>query len=880
MKGSGEISPPRWATRFLAWYCKPALLEDLEGDLYEYFQRNLKKKGPRWARLIYVLDVFKFFRLYTIRKPEFLNLLIHWIMIGSYIKISGRILLRNRLFSFINIAGLSVSMAVGLLMIALLSDMNRYDKFHENYDRIYRVISKYKYLDHEDASYYASTSQRAGQVIRESVPGIEEVAILYRGFSGDMKAGEKTLPLSGLWANESFFKVFTFPMISGNPFTALKDPYSIVLTESSAKQLFGHTDVLGKAVVFPRDTSEYEFVVSGVIRDVPAFSHMKFDMLASLSTRAILEKDNEYEMSWTNMWNGYVYLLLPEGADLLNLQSNLTSLSSKEDQTVKNTTIKLALQPLSEIALGEDMYNTIGSVMLRSNIWMVGVLSIIVILSACFNYTNLSIARSLRRSREVGIRKVVGAQKSHVAGQFIVEAVIIALCALVFSFILFVIFKPYFLSLNHEYGQMLLLDISPKLILYFVAFSVAVGIAAGLVPAIFFARVNAIRVLKNISTAPTFSKMTMRKALIVVQFTISLMFIAATIIGYKHYKHLLAFDLGFQTENVVNIRLFENKPDVLMKELSEIPEIRSLSASSMITSVGNYWGTDIKYIDPQDSSSASYCSIDEHYLPLHGHRLLAGRNFTAKPDSAEETEVIVNEYVLKRFHIANLDPLAALGEIITVDRKKLQIIGVVKDFYYGKSSDTEIREFIFRYASDKPQYINAKLLSTDWPATLAKLESVWKGIDNIHPLEATFYDDQIADAYRNFSSRIKVIAALSFLAICIASFGLLGMVVFTTETRLKEISIRKVMGAGEGSLVFLLSKGFLVLLLIAGLIALPATQFFFLRFALDDHADGAAIAWKELSTGVVAVMAIAFVLIGTHTLKAARSNPADVLKNE
>ena len=579
MKNNPNISPPRWATKLLSWYCKPALLEDLEGDLTEYFQRNVHAKGVARARLIYIIDVLKFFRPYTVRKPRFLNLLIHWIMIGSYIKISGRILLRNRLFSFINIVGLAISMAVGLLMISLLSDMNRYDKFHENHDRIYRVISKHKYLDREDKSFYASTSLRAAQAIRESVPGIEEMAVLYRGFRGDMKSGEKTVPLSGHWANESFFKVFTFPMISGDPSTALKEPYSIVLTEKSAKKLFGDTDALGKAVILPGDTSEYEFIVTGVVQDVPAFSHFKFDMLASLSTRTIQQKDDQWEMSWTNMWSGYVYLLLPESTSLENLLSNLTTLSAKEDQTVKNTSIRLSVQPLSEIALGEDLNNSIGPVMVSSNVWMIGILSVIVILSACFNYTNLSIARSMRRSREVGIRKVVGALRMHVLGQFVVEAVIIALCALAFSFVLFVLMKPYFLSLNEQYAQMLVLDITPQVILYFSLFAILVGIAAGFFPAIFFARVNAIHVLKNITSVRVFRKVTMRKALIVVQFTISLMFIAATIIGYKHYKHLLAFDLGFKTENVLNIRLFGNKADLLKKELSEMHEIKLLSTS-------------------------------------------------------------------------------------------------------------------------------------------------------------------------------------------------------------------------------------------------------------------------------------------------------------
>jgi ABC-type antimicrobial peptide transport system permease subunit len=603
-------------------------------------------------------------------------------------------------------------------------------------------------------------------------------------------------------------------------------------------------------------------------------------MLASLSTRAITQKDNKRELAWDNIWDSYVYLLLPERTDLKNLQATLHTIGIKEDQTVKNTTIKLDLQPFSKIALGEELNNSIGPVMGSSNVWMIGVLSFIVILSACFNYTNLSIARSLRRSREVGIRKVVGALKSHVMGQFIVESVMISLFALLFSFGLFVLVKPYFLSLDYQYREMLRLDLSAPVIGYFVLLAVFVGIMAGFFPALFFARVDAIRVLKNISSVRVFKNITMRKALIVAQFTISLMFIAATIIGYKHYKQVLAFDLGFNTENVLNINLHGNKAELLAKELAEMPEVKDISKSALITSVGSYWGALMKYIDSQDSSFVYYNAIDEHYLPLHGHKLLSGRNFSAQTENAEESEVIVNEKVLKRFNIGNGDPQKALGEIVTVNKKKVQIIGVMKDYHYGRSTDTEMKEVIFRYAPKEAGYINAKVISTDWPATLAKIQRAWKKIDNVHPLEATFYDEQIEKAYSDFSAKIKVIGSLAFLAICIASIGLLGMVVFTTETRLKEISIRKVMGATDGNLVFLLSKGFLWLLGISALIALPFTHFFFIRYALDEYADRAPIAITEVIIGVAAVMAIAFLMIGSQTLKIARTNPATVLKNE
>jgi putative ABC transport system permease protein len=871
-----KTEPPRLAKRFLSWYCRPELLEDLEGDLNEYFERNSKTKGRAKARLIYTLDVFKFLRSYTVRKPDFLNLFTQRNMIGSYIKISGRSIVRNKLFSFINIAGLAVSMSVGLLLIGLLSDMTAYDKFHKNYERIYRIKTEYE----EDKNDFASTSLLAGKLIKESITGIEDVAVAYREFGGDMKVDDKTVPLFGLWANESFLKVFSFNMTSGDPATALVNPYSIVLTEKSAKKLFGVGDALGKTVRSPDKSGEQEFVVTGIIEDVPTFSHVKFDLLASLSTREEMKKTDRYEMAWNNIWNAYVYLLLPEGADLENLQHNLNTVSAEQNKTIKNATVNLSLQPLSEIALGEDLNNSIGTVMVSSNVWMIGILSVIVILSACFNYTNLSIARSLRRSREVGIRKVVGALRSHVIAQFVVEAVIIALASMCLSFVLFVLLKPLFLALDNQYTDMLVLDLSPALILYFLLFAVCVGIAAGIVPALYFASVNAIKVLKNISAVRGLGNMTVRQALIVIQFTISLTFIASTIIGYKHYKQILASDLGFDTENVLNIALAGNKSGLLKKELLEMPEVTDVSTSHMITSVGNYYGTNLKYTDPKDSVNTHYNIIDEHYLPLHGHKLLAGRNFTAQTDSAAESEVIVNERVLKRFNIGGQDPQKAIGEIVEVDRKKLQIIGVMKDYHYGKSIDQEMREVIFRYSAQSNGYLNAKVISTEWPATLSKIEAAWKKIDPVHPLSATFYDDEIERSYKDFSSRIKIIGYLSFLAICIASIGLLGMVIFTTETRIKEISIRKVLGASVGNLIYLLSRNFIYLLVISMFIAVPLTYSFFAKYALSYYAESAPSALAELTAGLFAVMGLALAMICAQTLKVARSNPAEVLKNE
>ncbi len=875
---STNPTPPKWAQQFLSWYCRPELLEDLQGDLNEYFERNLKARGPGRARLIYVIDVFKFFRSYTVQKPKFLDLFIQWIMIRSYITTSGRSIVRNKLFSSINIIGLAVSMSVGLLMIAFISDLLSYDDFHEKKDRIYRVITADQRHD-QPLMNLASTSVKAGKKIQESVAGVEQLTLLRNGFGGDAAAGETILPIHGLWADASFFKVFTFPLIHGNPANALKEPYSIVLTEKSARKLFGNTDVLGKPIKF--DTVDY--VVRGVMKDIPKLSHMGFEALVSFSTVELQKPDGDGAfLSWENIYSNYVYIVLPENGDPETVQANLNKLSVTENAGIENRKIMLSLQPLKTIVLGKHYTNQIGPALPVISAWVLGGLAFVVILSACFNYTNLSIARSLRRSREVGIRKVIGALKSHVMGQFIAESVIISLLALVFSLLLFLMLRTQFLSLAPELGNLVALDLSPKVMLYFVALATAVGIVAGFVPALFFSRIRAIQVLKDVSSLQLFRHVTLRKALIVVQYTFSLMFITATFIGYIQYKNFLRFDLGFTTENVLNIKLQGNKGALLEKELSELPEVREISKSLMVTSLGSIYGMQMKYNSTGDSAGVWLNFIDEHYLPMHRYRMIAGKNFSAGlsgPTQGEESEVIVNEQVLKRFGIGQEDPNKALGERVTVEGKKLAIVGVLKDFHYG-TVENKIEPVMLRYSSEPGGYINAKIASSDWPATLAAIEKAWRKIDKVHPLEAKFYDDQIEQAYNQFSVMIKVIGFLAFLAVCIASMGLFGMVVFTTETRLKEISIRKVLGASEWKLIYLLSKGFLLLLTLAALVAVPTTYIFFDNIVLANFAYHQPIGLMELMTGVLVVMAIAFLMIGSQTLKVARSNPAEVLKNE
>jgi putative ABC transport system permease protein len=881
-----DPQPPQWATRFLKWYCRPRLLEDLEGDLYEYFIRNVRQKGLRRAQLIYLLDVIKFLRPYTTRKIEPFTFLTHFMMIGSYFKTSRRNLVRNKLFSFINIVGLAVSMSVGLLVIAIVNDLYSYDDFHEKKNRIYRVITRHQ-NEGQPPLDLASTSVRVAQRLGGDVAGIADFTIIRNGFSGDARVGQNTFPLEGTWADQSFFKVLTFPLLAGNPATALKEPYSLVLTEKTALKLFGNTHVLGQTVRF--DTLDYQ--VTGVARDVPHLSHIHFDALVSFATAdATFGKKDEGFYNWDNVWSNYIYITLPKAGNIAGVRRVLNQISAEENKALLREKVTLSLQPFKEIALGRKLSNNMGPRAEPVTLWILGGLAFVIILSACFNYTNLSVARSLRRSREVGVRKIIGARRSHVLGQFMAESVMISFLALLFSFGLYLFLRREFLALDPHLSEIFTLDLSLRSVFSFIALAAFTGLTAGFLPAVFFSKINALSVMKDASGLKIFKHIGLRRVLIVVQYALSLIFIATTLVGYSQYKGFLNFDLGFNTENILNIKLRGADAAALKQELAQIPEVKQISQSNMVTSLGSIYGYTMKYkpsdVSPSDVSPGGDSAlvwmnaVDENYLPIHQHKLMAGKNFTLRPEKGKESEIIVNQQVLKRLNIAGRDPQQALGQVVEVDGQKLAIVGVLKDFHYG-TMENKIEPVMFRYSKSEPWgYLNLKIASIDLESTMSKIESAWKRFDKVHPLKANFYDQQIEEAYSEFSMMVKVIGFLAFLAICIASLGLFGMVVFTTETKLKEISIRKVLGASEPGLIYLLCRGFVTLLGIAALIALPATYLLFDKVLLTRFAYHQPIDLAELLGGTLVVMLLALVMIGSQTTKAARSNPAKVLKSD
>ena len=863
-----QIKPPEWANKLLEWYCREDLLEDLQGDLYEYYDRNLAK-GTRIANLIFIIDVFKFFRSYTFKKLKNKYKMNSYMLFKNYFKTSIRNLARNRLFSFINIIGLAISMSVGLLVITMIVESRGFDQFHEKSNEIYRVISHRTEATGQEIN-MASTSYFMSQKL-EDIEGYQHKTTIHTRFGGDADTGTKELVVSGLWASRDFFNVFTFPLIHGNPNTALSDPNSIVLTETTAKKLYGDENPMGKILKI----SDVEYLIKGIAKDVPKNSHFNFEALGSYQT---LINQNKNDAKWpasTNMWKNYIYLTIPNQIGKDQVMQGLEQICKAENEIINPVNITASLQPLSDIFTGTVLGNQLGPTLPTMAAVIFTILPLIILLTACFNYTNLSIARSLRRSTEVGIRRVLGATRGNIFTQFVVESIIIALMALIVSGLLFIPLRTQFLIMLE--GDGLSLSISTLTIVVFILFAIFTGIIASLMPAATLSKFQAVTVLRGSTGIQLFKGLSLRKFLLIAQFAISTILILTTIILNKQYYHATSYDIGFSTEQILNVELQGNERQLMMTALASIPEIQSISSSRNIVHSNGKNYTYARYNNPLDSAEVHLNAVDENYIPLHDFKLVAGENFQNKPDSTKEQFVVVNEKLLSRFDLG--DPMTAIGKKIEMDGLKLAIRGVVKDFNHS-TIESPIEPFAFRYKPSDSRFLNLKVSSMDYPTVLDKLESAWSTIDELHPFSATFYDDHIEQTYIMFDLLIRIVGFLALLAISIASMGLFGMSVYAVETKIKEISVRKVMGASALKLVYILSKGYVWLLVIASLIAAPITYILVNELILPEFAYLAPMTIWDILGGLFVVFAIGLVMIGFQTYRAAQTNPADTLRNE
>jgi putative ABC transport system permease protein len=803
-------------------------------------------------------------------------------MFKSILTTALRNIVRNRSFSLINLAGLSFSMSLALLVIIVVKEQYTYDNFHSDSDRIYRVNTRALRVQ-GGAEEYASTPLPIASALKQEYTFAENVIRMNSRLNADAVYGNVNVPIEGLFVDPEFLQIFNFALEKGNPATALSDPKNLVLTKSAAKKIFGERDPLGQSLTLK---GYGEFVVAGVMKEFAGKTHLEFGVLGSMTAVPALEQHGIISPSvenWNNYYSNYVYVKLKPGRKVEALEGALRNIYKKYYTGLKlelrDRGYEFYIQPLGKITPGPELSNQMGRGMPDMVLMFLGVLAAVVMVMACFNYTNLMIAKSLSRAREIGVRKVVGAQRFQVFLQFIGESVIFSLISLCFAYLLLQFLKPVFMELNiaNEFSADLPEDYS--IAIYFVLFAVAVGCFGGLLPAGYLSAFRPEKVLKDRGNVKVYSKLTFRKVLIITQFTLSIVFIITVLVIYRQVNFMVNKDYGIHEKDVLDVRLQGMEFDKLAAEVKNLPGV--ISVGGVSHALGTWADRSSEYKLSRDDQPFVMRDfiVNDAYIRNLDLEFVAGSNFEEGQQRSHERHVILNERALEFFAFPNA--VAAIGQPVYADDSLLlTVVGVVKDFHF-RPLNYQIGPLALRYKTSELNILSAKIAPGAKDAVIASLENIWKRLDPVHPLEWKMMEDVIDDAYvqSGFQDILKIVGYISFLAVMLACLGILGMAMYSTKTRMKEIGVRKVMGATSTQITLLLSNTFLGLLAIAAVIGTPAGYFIGEMF-LTTYAYKIDITPWLMLTGICIVAICGILMVGSQTWKAASANPVRSLRYE
>lgn len=869
-----HITPPPLAERLLTWFLKGELAEEVLGDLDEKFYKKTRTTTIKKARRNYWFQVINYLRPFALKrfKSKYKNN----IMYMNYTKIAFRSLSRNKLFTFLNVTGLAIGMSVALLVINLVFDALKFDQFHEKKDRIYRVLSTPKQVGlNWDETATAPIPLATG--LETEVPGIEEVVRIRRRFSGRIKKEEGSLFAQGIYADPNFFDVFSFDLVQGNPKTALANPYDIILTEGLAEKLSPGENLMGKLLTIP---DRGEFLVTGIVADPPAHSHMKFETIVSFSTVKSLEQQKliiDTSEDIEDFGTSYVYFLLKEGQDIDQVQSWLNDAGEKLYAPFERLEVTFATQRLTSIVPGKDLNNQIGAELIPLPIIILSAIAMAIVFSACFNYTNLSIARALRRTKEIGVRKIVGSTKGQIFKQFTVETVIVTVVSVFFSVLLFLVIKPLFITSIPRIDLIMQFETPPSIIVYFLLFAIGVGLIAGLFPALFFSKIKPLNALRNNSSVRLFSHVRIRKALIVLQFSLSVLFLITMNVVFKQYQYTVAYDMGFKQENILNLSLNGNDYLRLISELEKVPEINKISTSSMILGTSAMNNTLAKNPRTNDSTSTNFISANKEFFDLHDIKLLTGGIFRPRQSGEILSEMVVNEEFVRIQGYS--EPEDILGEVFYVGSAPVTVTGVIEDFNF-QYLEEPIRHLMVFESPNNFQFLNLSVEASNLPKAFDKIEAAWGTVDSETEMELKFLDEQLDESNSFLLIFVRVFGFLGFIAVSIACLGLLGMAVFSAETRVKEIGIRKAIGASIKQIIITLSKSYMKLIAISGLVGGALAYLLLEEVVLAQIYYHVNVGFIEFAGAMLILFFLATIAIGSQTWKAAKRNPSESLRSE
>lgn len=892
MKSRPNTSPP-FAKRVLLYFLRDDLAEEVLGDLEEKFQETLKTKSLFRARLNYWYQVLHYLRPFAMRKTK-TSSYIYSALFQNYAKVGFRNILKYKVFSFINVFGLAVAMSVCMLIILMLADQNRYDQFHDKKDRVYRILSNYD----NSRQPYATSPFPLASSLKENYPIMEETTHLTPGVGGDATYQQKLAEMRGYFAEPSFFRVFSFILEKGDANTALASPNSMVISSELAYDLFNDEDPIGKTIdfadrklPFPLDydgigsspVSWGSFTITGVIDQSKYKSHLKFDVLVSASSMPALYIDHKIQdqsHDWEQFFRTYTYVLLKEGKSEDELNASLKDFADRTYAEIKSEqtkNFKLSAQPLSDIQLGL-MGNDTNNRLPRIGYYFLGFLAAIIMLSASLNYTNLSIARALTRAKEIGVRKVTGANKKSLVFQFLSESIIVSLLALALAFIFLLFIAPAFKGL--WVNQYLNFELPQSISVYFIfiAFAVLIGVMAGAYPALHLSGYQPVKVLKNMSSINP-ARMGIRKFLSVSQFVMSLFFIVTAILVFNQFKHFMRFDYGFSSKNIINVELQGADYLKISNELGSVSGVMAVSASDIIPATGTNNGIDLRETGTEEEfTHGDILLTDQNFVTNLNIKIIAGSPLPAGGES--DRFILLNETAVKK--LGYQDPNEVIGQTFDTrwGNETLEVTGVVKDFHYRLLLNSDgIQPLVLRNKPDHFNFLNIRIASAEPMATIARLEAKWKQIDPIHPFQYKFYEDELSSTHQAIFDLVAILGFIAFLAIVIACLGLLGMATYTAERKTKEVGIRKVLGAGGVSIAYMLSKEFINVLIISVIIGSPLS-YVINNLWLQKLTNRVEFGFGTVFLGTFVLLMLGLVTIGSLAIRASKSNPVDALKTE
>jgi ABC-type antimicrobial peptide transport system permease subunit len=785
-------------------------------------------------------------------------------MFKNYITIALRNIRRYKGFSFINIIGLAIGMACCILIFLWLQDEMSYDRFHENSGELYRVITE-TYSENQTFQQSRAPSP-LGPALKQEYPEIVNFT-RYRGgiTNWRVKYGEKAFMNDRLaLADPSFFEMFTFPFIAGDPKTALKERFSLVITEDMAKKYFGNEAPLGKVI----DLDGTDMTITGVIKSIPRNSHMQFDCMFPIINMADWWEENFED--WER-YRFHTYIQLEKGTNYKEVNGKISGIIKKYLPKSEN---KVYLQPLTDIHLYSSDFRWDDDNIGKGNITYVYILSLTalcILLMACINFINLSTARSSNRAKEVGMRKVTGAHRSHIITQFFGESVVLSILALIFAIAMVLLFIPVFNDLS---GKQLSMDFSGSIILGLICVTIFAGLVAGSYPAFLFSSFQPVTVLKIAGGGESRGGY-LRKSLVVVQFTLAIILIIATTVIYNQLNFISSKDLGYDKDHVVYFYKygeFGRNIEAVRNELFQNPNILSVSMSGppLVTFRGR---TDVNWEgkNPDQEIMMHPYFADYEYLRTFNMKMVQGRYFS-KEFATDNSNYIINETALKLMGFKS-----PVGKRLLFRGREGTIIGVIKDFHSG-SLHNKIAPLIIMCRGAGPN-MSIKINSKNVPQTIKFLEEKWEKFVPDFPFSYTFLDETI-DNYYNTEKRIGTISQyFTFLAIFIACLGLLGLVSYMAEQKTKEIGIRKVLGSSVANIVLLLSKDFVKWIITAFIIALPVAWYLMDNW-LRNFAYRVGIGWWVFLFAGGGALLIALLIVSYRIIKAAQSNPVDSLRYE